>query len=68
MAVMAACPCPCLFGIVRQGKAHHKAAEIGIAKAQRAELVAVFGDLVGRVAAVIDEDFLGDDEERGWPS
>ena len=42
---------------------HNETAEIGIAEAERAELMAIFGDAIGGIARVIDEDFLGDEEE-----
>ena len=34
-----------------------------VAQAQRPELVAVRGDPVGRIAGVVDQDFLGDEED-----
>src|SRR6266511_4460375 len=49
--------------IVRQTVTHDERAEIGVPEAQRAEDVGVFGDRLGRVTGVIDDDFLRRNEE-----
>jgi len=54
-------------GIIRQGQAHHEAAEVGVTQAQRAELMAVIGDGGFRIAAVIDENFLSNNIEANRP-
>ena len=49
--------------VVRQAVAHDERAEVGVTEAEGAEDVGVFRDLLGRVAGVVDEDFLGGDED-----
>ena len=57
-------------GIVAVAIAHDERAEIGITETQSAKNVGVLGDLFDRVAGVIDNDFLGGDEnaDRGLES
>ena len=49
-------------GIVSVAAGHQQAAEIGIAKTQRPVTMAVGGDGRRRIAGVIDENFLSDEE------
>ena len=49
--------------VVGQAVAHDERAEVGVAEAERAEDVGVLGDFLGRIAGVIDEDFLRGDED-----
>ncbi len=49
-------------GIVGQAVAHDERAEIGVAQAEGAEDVGIFGDLLGRIAGVVNQDFLRGDE------
>jgi len=50
-----------LVGVVGQSARHEQAAEVGIAQPDRPVAMAVGRDLGRGVAAVIDEDFLGDE-------
>ena len=52
---------PALVRVVGEAAAHQQRAEVGVAEAQRAELVRVLLDLGRRVAAVVDQDLLGGD-------
>ena len=54
-----------LVAVVGQAAAHQQRAEVGVAEAERAELVAVLLDLRRRVAGVVDEDLLGGDRQLG---
>ena len=54
------------FGVVGQAGGHEQRAEIGVAEPERTIVVRVARDGFGRVAGVIDEDFLrGDDDVAG---
>ena len=48
-------------GIVRQTVTHAERAEIGKAKAKRAEDVGIFGDFLRRITGVVHENFLRSD-------
>src|SRR5262249_46290814 len=50
-------------GIIRQTIAHDQRAEIGVAEAERAEDMGILGDVLGRITGVVDENFLGGDED-----
>ncbi len=50
-------------GVVGQAVAHDERAEVGVAQAERAEDVRVLGDVLGGIAGVVHEDFLGGDED-----
>ena len=53
-------------GIVRHGQRHQQRAEIGVAEAQRAKVVRILRDAVGRIAGVIHQNFLrGDGHVHG---
>ncbi len=49
--------------VVRQAARHQQAAEVRVAEAQRAEFVAIGRDALRRVAGVVDQDFLSDEEQ-----
>ena len=51
---------PGLVRIVGQAGRHDQAAEVRIAQPQRPEAMAIGGDLLRRIAGVVDQDFLGD--------
>ena len=64
-------------GVIGQAEGHQQRAEVGVAEAERAVVVRVVGDLLGRIAGVVDEDLLrGDHDVDGvakaatsnWPS
>ena len=53
-------------GIVRQRQGHQQRAEIGVAQAERAEIVGILGDARRGVAGVIHQNFLrGDGDVHG---
>ena len=52
-----------LVGVVGQAVAHDERAEVGVAEAEGAEDVRVLRDLLGRIAGVVHQDFLGGDED-----
>ena len=49
--------------VVRDAELHQEAAEVGVAEAERAVVVAVLRDALRRVAREIDEDLLRDEED-----
>ncbi len=49
--------------VVGQAAGHDQAAQVRVAQPQRAEAMAVLGDPLGRIAGMIDQDFLGDEED-----
>ncbi len=49
------------FAVVRHSLAHEQAAQVRVTEAQRAEGVAITGDVCRRIARVIDQDFLSDE-------
>ena len=49
-------------GIVGQTVAHDERAQIGVTEAEGAEDVRILGDVLGRVAGVVHQDFLRGDE------
>ena len=49
------------FGIVRQRQRHQQRAEIGVAQAERTEIVRILRDLRRGIAGVVHQDFLGRD-------
>ena len=53
------------IAVVGQAQTHQHRAEVRIAQAQRAEGVRVRADQIAGVAAVIDENILGDEENAG---
>ena len=53
--------------IVGQAAGHDQAAQVRVAQPQRPETMAVLGDPLGRIAGVIDQDLLGDEEDAGRP-
>ena len=54
-----------LVRVVGQAAAHEQRAEVGVAQAERPELVAVLLDPGRRVGRVVDEDLLGRDRDLG---
>ena len=54
-----------LVGVVGQAAAHQQRAEVGVAEAERPELVAVLLDPRRRVAGVVDQDLLRGDRHLG---
>ena len=58
MAVIAAAKSRPGVAVVGNAHRHQQRAEIGVAQAQRAEIVRVPGDLLGGIAGVIDDDLL----------
>ena len=55
-----------LGAFVAVAVAHDERTEVGVTEAEGAEDVAVFRDVFGRVAGVVDEDFLrGDVDAHG---
>ena len=48
--------------IVRDATRHQQAAQVRVAQSQRPEQVAVAGDVASRVAGMIDQNFLSDEE------
>ena len=51
-----------LVAVVRHTHRHQQRAQIGVAETQRAEAVRISADLLGRVAGVIDDDLLRQDQ------
>ncbi len=51
------------IAVVGEPVGHQQAAEVGVAEPKRSEEMAVFRDPLRRVARVIDEDLLGDEED-----
>ena len=49
--------------IVGRAAGHDQAAQVRVAQAQRAEAMAVVRDPLGRIAGVVDQDFLRDEED-----
>ena len=45
-------------GVVGQRHGHEQRAEIGVAQAERPEIVRIFGDFRRRIAGVVDQNFL----------
>ncbi len=50
-----------LVAVVGDAVGHQQAAEIGIPQTERAEQVAVLGNVLGRITGVVDQNFLGDE-------
>ena len=59
---------PAGIAVVRDAQRHQQAAQVGVTESQRAIDVAVLGNGRHRIAGVIDEDFLSDDENRRRPA
>ena len=55
--------CAPLVAVVRDAEQHQEAAEVGVAEAERAKVMAIFRDVLGRVAREVDEDLLRHQEQ-----
>ena len=49
--------------IVRNATGHEQGAQVGVTQPEGAEEMAVFGDLLRGVAGMVDQQFLGDEED-----
>ncbi len=50
-------------GVVGKAEGHQQRTEVGVAEAEGAVVVGIFGDVLGGVTGVIDEDFHGGDQD-----
>ena len=54
---------PALVAVVGNPELHEQRAEVGVAEAEGPEPMTVLGDLLRRVARVVDRDVHGDDQD-----